>query len=104
MIYELRTYKIVVGAMPLFLEIVAKERLPILADHGLVPLGFWYTEIGNVSEVVHLWAHTDLNQRQARWGADSRDPRTAKLMPKVAPMILEMTNKILSPTEFSPMK
>jgi hypothetical protein len=92
------------GVLPQFLEIVAKERLPILADHGLVPLGFWYTEIGNLNEVVHLWAHADLNQRQERWASDARDPRNAIVLPKVGPMILEMKNTILSPTEFSPMK
>lgn len=104
MIYELRTYKLAVGVLPQFLEIVAKERLPILADHGLVPLGFWSTDIGNVNEVVHLWAHEDLNQRQERWASDSRDPRNAVVIPKVGPMILEMTTKILSPTSFSAMK
>jgi hypothetical protein len=104
MIYELRTYQLVVGALPEFLECVAEERLPILADHGLGPLGFWYTEIGSLNEVVHLWAHKDLNERQERWTSGALDPRTAKLLGKLGPMIPHMNTKILSPEKCSTMK
>jgi len=104
MIYELRTYQIAIGALPEFLEMVKKERLPVLAEHGLKPLGFWYTETGTLSEVVHLWAYADLNERQQKWGKDQRDPRTGALIKRIAPLIVSMSTKILSPTEFSAMK
>ncbi|MGH7965304.1 MAG: NIPSNAP family protein [Candidatus Binatia bacterium] len=104
MIYELRTYQLTIGALPEFLEMVKNERLPVLAEHGLKPLGFWYTEIGTLSEVVHLWAYEDLNERQQKWGKDQRDPRTGALIRKIAPLIVSMSTKILSPTEFSAMK
>jgi hypothetical protein len=52
-----------------------------------------------------LWqTHRDLNERQERWTSDALDPRTAKLLGKLGPMILHMNTKILSPAKFSTMK
>ncbi len=63
MIYELRTYQLVFGGIPKYLDLVKNRLLPILAEHGLKPVGFWTSEIGPLNEVVHLWAFPDLNER-----------------------------------------
>jgi hypothetical protein len=98
MIYELRTYQLAVGWLPEYLETV-KTMIPVLAEHGLKPLGFWYTEIGPLNEVVHLWAYEDLNERQRKWGKWAQDPRRAQLLGKLRQAIISQNNKILSPTK-----
>jgi hypothetical protein len=40
MIYELRTYQLVFGGLPKYLEIAKTKLLPIIAEHGLKPAGF----------------------------------------------------------------
>jgi hypothetical protein len=104
MIYELRTYQLKVGALPAYLEIAKTRLLPILAEFGLKPLGFWYTEIGTLNEVVHLWAYTDLNDRGQKWGRWVKDPRRAEIMGELSQLILIQSNKILTPTDFSELK
>lgn len=104
MIYELRTYQLNMGCVPAYLELARSELLPAIAVHGLKPVGFWFTEIGPLNEVVHLWAYEDLNERQRRWRAWAQDPRRAEIAPKLRQYIATQTNKILSPTEFSPLK
>lgn len=104
MVYELRTYQLAVGRLPEYLEVARAIILPGVAEYGLKPLGFWYTEVGQLNEVVHLWAYADLNERQEKWSKWAKDPRRAEVMKKLQGVILSQTNKILSPTDFSPMK
>jgi hypothetical protein len=104
MIYELRTYQLKIGGVPEYLEMAKTKLLPILAEYGLRPIGFWYTEIGTLNEVVHLWPYTDLNDRQQKWAKWVKDPRRAEIMGKLSQLILSQSNKILTPTEFSELK
>ena len=80
MIYELRTYQLAVGGMADYLDLIRTKLLPLLAEHGIKPVGFWTTDIGTLNEVVHLWAFNDLNERQAKWGAWFKDPRRAEII------------------------
>ncbi len=104
MIYELRTYQLAFGGLAEYLEVAQSLILPGVAEHGLKPVGFWYTEAGQLNEVVHLWAYADLNERQRKWGLWARDPRRAEVAKRLKGVILAQSNKFLSPTEFSPMQ
>jgi len=104
MIYELRTYQLVMGGLAEYLEIAKTTLLPVVAEHGIKPVGFWYTEIGTLNEVVHLWAFADLNERQRCWSGWAKDPRRPEIVAKLRQVIVSQSNKILSPTEFSPLK
>ncbi len=104
MIYELRTYTLVLGGTREYEEITKNELLPLLAEHGLKPVGYWHTEIGPLNELVHLWAFNDLNERQQKWAAWGRDPRRAAIVPRLRALVVSQSNKIMSPAEFSPLK
>lgn len=104
MIYELRTYQLAFGGLPEYLEVAKTMILPGVAEHGLEPLGFWSSEIGQLNEVVHLWAYADLNERQAKWAKWAKDPRRAEVAKRLRGIVLSQSNKILSPTDFSPMR
>jgi hypothetical protein len=104
MIYELRTYQLKMGALPTYLDLAEHKLLPALAEHGIKPLGFWHTEIGTLNEVVHLWAYSDLNERQEKWAKWIQDPRRAEYMKTLTQVIFSQSNKILNPTTFSELK
>ena len=104
MIYELRTYQLAFGGLPDYLEVAESLIIPAVAEFGLKPSGFWYTEIGQLNEVVHLWAYEDLNERQEKWAKWAKDPRRAEVAKRLRGVVLNQTNKILSPTAFSPMR
>jgi hypothetical protein len=42
--------------------------------HGIRLVGAWTTVVGNSNELHHILAWTDMNERQERWAAFSRDP------------------------------
>jgi len=78
--------------------------LPSVAEYGLKPSAFSHTEVGQLNEVVHLWAYKDLNQRQEKWTRWAKDPRSVELAKRLRGVILSETKKILFPTEFSAMQ
>ncbi len=47
MIYELRVYQPIPGQMPKLLARFKDHTVPIWEKHGIRPLGFWTTLIGN---------------------------------------------------------
>ncbi|MFB3820243.1 MAG: NIPSNAP family protein [Candidatus Methylomirabilales bacterium] len=104
MIYELRTYQLVVGGLPEYLELARTTILPAIAEYGIKPVGFWHTETGTLHQVVHLWAYADLNDRQAKWAAWAKDPRRKDVLARLRPIVVSQHNTILSPTEFSPLQ
>ena len=63
MIHEIRTYDLKPRATPEFLRRTG-EKVPGRLAYSRLG-GFWYTEIGPLNQVVHVWPYDDLNQRRA---------------------------------------
>ena len=103
MIYEQRTYTLKPGTVPQFLELFEKEVKPIITKY-LNLVGFWYTEMGELNQVVHLWAFEDLNQRAEQRAQFMADPDMAKILPQIREIEVHQENKILVPAAFSPIK
>ena len=61
MIHEIRTYDLKAGAVPEFLQKTGELINKRLEYSPLV--GFFYTEVGPLNRVVHIWQYEDLNQR-----------------------------------------
>ena len=62
MIYEFRTYDLVTRAVPEF-EARAAEKIKEGRQDYSQLFGFWYTEVGPINQVVHVWPYDDLEQR-----------------------------------------
>ena len=61
MIYEFRTYTLRPGTLPEFLQrfgdaLPKRKQLSKLA-------AFWYTDIGPLNEVIHVWPYEDAAER-----------------------------------------
>ncbi len=97
-IYEMRTYFYPSGTIPQVLEAWDKS---IEERQKLSPLaGCWYSEIGNLNKLVHLWAYGSLQERtNIRLEAVEKGIWPPKS--PVAPVSQE--SKILLPADFSPM-
>lgn len=61
MIHEIRTYDLVAGGTAEFLEKTAALVDKRIEYSPLV--GFFYTEVGPLNRVMHIWQYQDLNQR-----------------------------------------
>ena len=98
-VYEMRSYTYPVGTIPKVLEawgknIVEREKLSPLA-------GCWYSELGQLNKLVHLWAYKSLDER-ARVRAEAVAKGIWPPPSGVTPLTQE--NKILVPFDFSPMQ
>ena len=64
------------------------------------------TEIGDISEIVHIWAYDSLDdriKRRDRMAADSRWQEFGRKV-KALDILLKMESRIMRPTDFSPLK
>jgi hypothetical protein len=99
MIYEMRTYDLKPRALPEVLkrfgEAYETYRKP------LSPLAaFWYTEIGPLNQIIHVWPYQDLAERgRIRAAAVA----TGNWPPKISEFILAMRSEIMLPWDNSPL-
>jgi hypothetical protein len=102
-VYELRYYKLLPGKVG---EWLAKFRtgLEARAKFGNTPIGVWSAEIGPLNRVYHLWGYADLQDRADTRRKFANDPVWTEVVRTANPLMLEMDNKILIPTDFSPMR
>jgi hypothetical protein len=102
-IYEMRTYRMKVGTVPAYLRLVEDEGIAIQRSHLGQLVGYFFSDIGPLNEIVHVWAYADLNDRDARRAKLAADPGWQNFLPKIQALIEGMENKILKPAAFSPL-
>jgi len=104
MIYEMRTYTVKVGKQQEYIKLFEKVGIPIISKYSKL-IGYWYTEIGELNQVFHIWEYEDLNSRAERRKALYNDSEwLEKFIPIALPMLEKQENKIMYATDFSPIK
>jgi len=105
MIYELRVYTAAPGRMHNLLARFKDHTVPIWQKHGIVPIGFWTTLVGYSSrELTYILAWNSLADREIKWDAFQSDPEWLHVRDeseKDGPIVVSVSNQILSPTSFS---
>ena|SRR5262245_24986012 len=101
-VYELRWYRAQTGKAGEWLSHF-KAIMPVREKYSK-NVGVWQTEMGQLNEVVHLWAYRDLNHRASVRGQVMQDPEWQAFLGKSAPLLLEMRSAILIPAPSSPIK
>ncbi len=104
MIYEMRTYRLKTGAVPAYLKLVEDEGIAVQKGHLGALVGYFFSEIGPLNQIVHVWAYASLDDREARRAALAADPRWQAFLPKIQSLIETMENQILKSAPFSPLK
>lgn len=102
MIYELRTYTLYPGKTAEYLQHM-KAILPLREKYSKL-VGYWTTEVGELNQIVHLWAYEDLAHRAEVRAAVAKEPEWQAFLGKIYPLILRQESKILIPTDFSPLR
>jgi hypothetical protein len=104
MYYEIRTYKIRTGAVPAYLKLVEEEGIALQKHHLGELVGYFFSEIGPLNQIVHMWAYTSLDDREARRQRLAEDPAWQAFSPKIQALLETMESKIMKPAVFSPLK
>ncbi|QJI39599.1 NIPSNAP family protein [Pseudomonas sp. ADAK2] len=104
MFYEMRTYTIQIGKMQTYLKHFEANGLPVISRYATL-VGWWYTEIGELNQVIHIWAYPSLDERITKRAALYQDPDWLEgFVPVAFPMLEKMESKLLIAADFSPIK
>jgi len=101
-VYELRWYRTQTGKAGEWLNHF-KAIQPVREKYSR-RVGLWQTEMGQLNEVVHMWAYGDLNERVAVRAKVGQDPEWQAFLGKATPLLAHMQSTILIPTTVSPMR
>lgn len=104
MIIEHRTYKISPGKVNTLMELYEKEGMEVHRKILGNQIGYFYTEIGPLNEVVHLYGYESLNDRAKRRKELSENKTWQKFIAQAINYIEYQESKILVPAKFSKIK
>ena len=107
MIYELRIYHVMPGRMPDINRRFRDHTMKLFAKHGVKVVGFWETVIGESDELIYMTAFEDLNHRtkaMASFGADPEWVKVKRESEEAGVLVARVSNKILKPTDYSPLQ
>ena len=98
MIHELRIYTVWPGQVPAFLKL-AEERAMVIRgnDYGTCE-GYWFTEVGTLNQIAHMWSYEDLNARQEIRTRLGQNPEWIKdYASQVRPLIRRQQIRLMHP-------
>jgi hypothetical protein len=104
MIIEQRDYHVYTGKLNELIEHYAQEGIEIQKEVLGDLIGWFTTDVGELSTVVSMWRYSNFADREERRAALKADPRWPGFMAKIQPLIHTQRNRILIPTSFSPLQ
>src|SRR5690606_3588350 len=92
-----------IGLMRDFLALYAAEGRAAQIEHLGEPVGYYTSEVGDLNQVVHLWAYADMADRERRRAALESDPRWLAYRRKAAAAghVLQQRNALLKQVDFT---
>ena len=107
MLYELRVYEMVPGKMADINARFGNVTTKLFAKHGIRVVGFWENVIGTSNQLIYMVAWESLAEREQKWDTFGVDPewlQARAASEENGPLVARVTNSILRPTPYSPMK
>ena len=103
MIYDIRTYDIAPGRVQDYMKNVREIAIPIRQDHGVKLGGWYYSDVGPLNQVVHIWAFEDLNHLREGGAAVRSDPRWVNdYMPSNRGLVQAQRDQLTYAADFAP--
>ena len=102
MIVEERIYTIAAGQLPAYLEAYTAGPLDLQKRILGNLIGYFQTDFGPLSTLVHLWGYDSLDERSRRRAELAKEPEWQAYLKLCTPLIVKMENRLLLPTAFSP--
>ena len=101
MIYDMRTYDIAMGKTPEYMAAVREIALPVRESYGVKLAGWYYTDVGALNKVVHIWAYRHYAHFEEAREAFRTDERWVNdYVPRVKGIILRQENQIMLASDF----
>lgn len=106
-LYEMRVYEVVPGRMPALNQRFANITGSFFEKHGIRVVGYWETVVGTSNQLIYMLRWESLAERERIWDKFASDPEWVAARTKTeehGPIVARVTNSILRPTDYSPMK
>lgn len=102
MIIEERIYTLALGKAPEYTRLMDSEGIVIQEPILGKLFGYFWTEIGPLNQVIHMWAYESFEERAKRRAVLMENQKWLTFLTKLRPLIQSQENKILIPMPFSP--
>jgi hypothetical protein len=97
MIYELRTYTVQPGTLGDMVKAASVVSRDIRGDNYGKLEGYWFTEIGPLNQVMHMWSYASFDERTRLRGELGKNPRwTGEYIPLIRPLLLRQDIRLLN--------
>ncbi|MGH8952699.1 MAG: NIPSNAP family protein [Acidimicrobiia bacterium] len=106
MLYELREYQVAPGRLSALNERFANIALRYFEKHDIEPIAFWTEMVGSPWRLTYLVRYRDMAHRELAWNGFANDAdRLAEFAEteKDGPLVLSIRNRLLAPTDYSPL-
>ena len=100
MFVEERMYTLHPGKVPEYLKLYQEEGMPIQTKYLPAMVGYYFTEVGTMNLVVHMWAYEDLKQRSELRAKMQADPGWQAYVKKIHGLIQSQETRIMNPAPF----
>ena len=107
MLYEWRVYEVTPGRMGALNDRFQNFTLDLFEKHGIKVVGFWESVIGVINILYYMLVWENMAHREKGWNSFQSDPewiRARQESEKDGPLIKRITNILLRPTSYSPLK
>ena len=103
MIYNMRTYDLKPGSVPEYMRAVEEVALKIRQDYGIKLAGWYYTDIGHLNRIVHVWGYQNYTHFEESRKKVHSDPRWERdYVPRVKNLILSQQDMMMNGANFFP--
>ena len=97
----MRTYDIAMGKTPEYMAAVREIALPVRESYGIKLAGWYYTDVGALNKVVHIWAYRDYAHfEEAREAFRTDDRWVNDYVPRVKGIVLRQENQLMLASDF----
>ena len=97
MIYELRTYTVRPGTIGDMVKAASTVSRDIRGDRFGKLEGYWWSEIGPLNQVMHMWSYGDFNERASLRAELAKNSRwTNEYIPLIRPLLVRQEVRLLN--------
>ena len=100
MFVEERIYRLKIGAVPEYCKIYEEFGMKTQLKHLPHMVGYYFTEVGTLNMIVHMWAYDSLDQREKCRAAMQADPEWKKYLEKSRPLMEKQETRIMKCAPF----
>ena len=103
MVFDYRTYTFRPGGIPDYMSAVEEVAIPIRKRHGVKLAGWYYSEVGDLNQVTHIWAFNDMKHLKEAKDAVAADPEWSGVyVPRVRGLLVAQNTYLMNTAEFGP--